>query len=151
MAHNHLDTDGNWLCLRHRYPPCSVCGTAERPRTARHSKQKLKEWTCSTCNQPTSSQASERQCSECLQCKSTSEFDRYDCGNIAQRCRACLHPRCTHCGATAKTAVRANEKIDGKWYCAQNQCQGQIPLQCGRCKEYKSRTPPPFTVLNMMT
>ena len=49
VAQNHLDANGNWLCRNHRYPPCSVCRITPRPASAMHSKMKVKDCICATC------------------------------------------------------------------------------------------------------
>ena len=46
---NHVEKDGSWYCLLHRYPPCSVCRITPRPESAMHSKMKFKDWTCEAC------------------------------------------------------------------------------------------------------
>ena len=46
---NHVEKDGSWYCLLHRYPPCCVCRTTPRPESAMQSKMKFKDWTCESC------------------------------------------------------------------------------------------------------
>ena len=46
---NHVEPDGSWYCLLHRYPPCCVCRVVARPESAMTSKMKFKDWTCDTC------------------------------------------------------------------------------------------------------
>ena len=49
VSHNHVEADGSWYCLMHRYPPCHVCRVTPRPAWAMHSKLKFSDWTCSKC------------------------------------------------------------------------------------------------------
>ena len=46
---NHVEADGSWYCLLHRYPPCCVCRVTPRPESAMVSKMKFKDWTCDAC------------------------------------------------------------------------------------------------------
>ena len=46
---NHVEADGSWYCLLHRYPPCCVCRVTPRPESAMASKMKFKDGPCDPC------------------------------------------------------------------------------------------------------
>ena len=60
VSHNHVEADGSWYCLMHRYPPCHICRVTARPVGAMLSKMKFTDWTCPECKDDISTCAAGR-------------------------------------------------------------------------------------------
>ncbi len=79
-------------------------------------------------------------CSACGTMKAAEAFAKYDSRNLHARCLTCEFPHCANASCNRKRKekegpVPACEVIQGKWYCEQNQCQGQRPRHCDHCKK----------------
>ncbi len=145
---NHVDEQGQWICLSHRYPPCCICRSTPRPLSAMRTRWQFRDWTCEGCQASSKRPGADmRTCATtrkrrgCGQQKPLADFRVDDHGHHSKTCSHCEFPACVRCrrrrqldeGPVPRSAITDT----GEWICGQTKCNKK-PRRCeGACGKVK--------------
>ena len=131
------------MCPSCRYPPCTGC-KKERPKTAKYSVERIKVWTCASCQLAGNTDV--HTCHGKCQRQLPAQAFAHDAhGHPYKVCRDCQYPACAACGQKSTEIWTPHPKTPNEVYrcaaCQKNQAAGKQqaagnhPHSCKTCGE----------------